>query len=95
MNSSGKTVHSVEVPQTETVRVGGDCFFRIDNQSSVFQLVTIIKFSVLIDQQQAMFNLSARVGLRYPNKTDTIIMLALFSESADSIEFTDSARSEC
>lgn len=70
------------------------CVFRINNQSSVHQSVSVEKFSTLIDQGQAMFNLSVFLGLTHSDEKDSIVMFLHFSESEGSIEINKSAKSQ-
>ena len=70
------------------------CVFRINNQSNVHQTVSVEKFSTLIDQGQAMFNLSAFLGLTHFDEKDNVVMLLHFTESEGSLEIKKSARSQ-
>ena len=74
--------------------VNGTCFFRVENQTSVLQSISTHKFSTVIDQRQAMFNLSAFLGLTHSNPKDSIVMFLVFSGSEGSIEFTKPVRSQ-
>ena len=92
--TSEKNSHSTIVLKTAIAIVKDACFFRLDNQTNVFQSVDAVNFSILINHEQAMFNLTAFVGLRYPDEKDTIVMFIHFQESDGPFEFTKSARSE-
>ena len=91
---SMNTVNTTGTSPAAIAIVKDSCFFRIDNQSSVYQTVSLEKFSTLIDQEQAVFNLSVFVGLKHPGNKDRAVMVIHFVGSEGSFELVKSFASQ-
>jgi hypothetical protein len=82
------------LPNVDMSMVKSDCVFRIDEQKTVIQSISVQQYSLLIGLEQAMVNLSALVGLRYANKQDEILMAVHFAQNEGSFDYTRSAKSQ-
>jgi len=81
------------IPDLDMPLIESNCFFRIDEGKTVTQVIIVQQYSLLIDLEQAMFNLSALFGLRYPNEQDEISMTVIFGQGEGSPDYALSAKS--
>lgn len=71
-----------------------DCFFRIDANNSVWQYPSLESFTFLIDQMQAMYNLSLWIGLVNATDHDTMTIMIHYAQEGGGFDFTSSPRSK-
>ena len=64
------------------------CFFGINPGETVYQLIDVANFSVLIDAEQAMFNLSALVGFEKMQEQNQIEMTIYFGQGVGVLDYT-------
>ena len=63
-----------------------DCFFLTDKQMAVREVIDVRQFSLLIDLEKAMFNLSAFIGFKYPNGNNEFSMTVQFLQDRSVID---------
>jgi len=81
------------IPDLDMPLIESNCFFRIDEGKTVAQVILVQQYSLLIDLEQAMFNLSALFGFRYPNEKDEISMTVTFGQAEGSPDYGLSVKS--
>ncbi|UJR07448.1 hypothetical protein I4U23_011734 [Adineta vaga] len=72
--------------------IHNSCFFMIDKNQTAVHIVEIHTFSLLIDLEQAIFNLSTYLGVQNPNVNDEITMIIHFLRDEGGFDATHSAK---
>ena len=71
-----------------------NCFFRIDANDSIGQHPSLDSFTALIDQMQAMYNLSLWIGLINATGHDTITIMVHYAQEGGGFDFASMPRSK-
>jgi len=90
INNPDSTINFNETPGVKIIRFNDQCFFKIEKQINVYQLIPVHTYSLLIDLEQALVNITAFVGIKDRNNQDYVIMSVHFLENEGSGEYSDS-----
>lgn len=75
-------------------KIEDDCFFKVVNGTSAYQVVSVQSFSHLIDLDLAMFNISALIGSKNLKKNDKMIFSVHFSQNKNTYDYRNSISSK-
>ena len=70
--------------------VNGKCYIRVDKETSVFQNIDLERYSLLIDMNKAIINVSIVVGMNSMTKHGTIHLILYFLEDKGATEYSNS-----